>query len=91
MKPPTRAERFRALTRPARVVGILVWASFLTASLATMFCFAILDPQALAAGEAPGWWSSRLQVYGIGFLFFWLVGIAAAPLAWMLAHPGTRR
>jgi hypothetical protein len=91
MKPQTRVERFRALTRPARVMGILVWASFLAASIATMFCFALLDPQALAVGDAPSWWSSRLQVYGIGFFFFWLVGMAAATLAWMLAHPRARR
>jgi hypothetical protein len=88
---PTRAERFRALTRPARVAGILGWSSFLAAAIATMFCFAFLDPQALGQGEPPGWWSSRMHVYGIGFFFFWGVGFVAATLAWSLAHPRRRR
>jgi hypothetical protein len=27
-----------------------------------------------------------MQVYAVGFFFFWGVGIAAAALAWYLAH-----
>lgn len=83
----TRVERFRRLTRPARVAGILGWSSFLAASAATMVCFAFIDPHALASGEAPAWWTSRMNVYAIGFFFFWFVGFVAASLAWLLAHP----
>ena len=90
MRSATRVERPRALSRPARVAGIIGWSSFLAASVATMLCFAFLDPQALVAGDAPSWWGPRMRVYAIGFFFFWLVGIAAASLAWLLAHPRRR-
>jgi hypothetical protein len=76
-----------------RAAGVIVWSAFLAAAMGTMLCFAFLDPQALAAGDAPAWWESRPQVYAIGFFFFWLVGLAAAALCWNLARPagsGTR-
>jgi phosphotransferase system glucose/maltose/N-acetylglucosamine-specific IIC component len=91
MATETRIERFRRLTRPARVAGILGWSSFLAAAFATMVCFAFIDPLAIAAGENPAWWGSRMSVYAIGFFFFWCVGLVAAALAWLLAHPRTRR
>jgi hypothetical protein len=69
----------------------MLWSGFLAAAVATMLCFAFLDPQALAGGLAPAWWGSRLHVYAIGFFFFWLVGLIAAFLAWSLAHSRTRR
>jgi hypothetical protein len=68
----------------------MLWSAFLAAALATMLCFAFIDPLALAIGEPPSWWSSRPQVYAIGFFFFWFVGLIAALLAWFLAH-GSRR
>jgi len=68
----------------------MLWSAFLAAALATMSCFAFLDPMALAVGEPPSWWGSRPHVYAVGFFFFWLVGLVAALLAWFLAH-GARR
>jgi hypothetical protein len=68
-------------------VGIIGWASFLTAAFATMLCFAFLDPQAFVEGHAPAWWGPRMRVYAIGFFFFWFVAIAAATLACLLARP----
>ena len=91
MQPPTRVERQRALSRPARVAGIIGWSSFLAAALATMLCFAFLDPQSFLEGNAPPWWGPRMRIYAIGFFFFWFVGVAAAALSWMLAHPRRRR
>lgn len=91
MRTATRVERLRKLSRPARVAGIIGWASFLAAALATMLCFAFLDPESLLEGNAPPWWGPRMRVYAIGFFFFWFVGIAAATLSWMLAHPRRRR
>ncbi|HTU67598.1 MAG TPA: hypothetical protein VMF52_16730 [Steroidobacteraceae bacterium] len=87
----TRVERFRRLTRPARVAGILGWSSFLAAAVATMVCFAFVDPDALAAGDAPGWWGPRMRVYALGFFFFWFVGLLAAVISWSLAHPRPTR
>jgi hypothetical protein len=86
----TRTDQPRQLTRAARVAGIVVWSSFLAAAFATMLCFAFIDPQALAAGDPPGWWGPRMRVYAIGFFFFWFVGLAASGLAWLLIFP-TRR
>lgn len=68
-----------------RALGVIVWSAFLAAALATMLCFALLDPLAIAAGEPPGWWTGRLRVYAIGFFFFWLIGVIAAALCWQLA------
>lgn len=87
----TRVERFRHLTRPARVIGIIGWSSFLAAAIGTMFCFAFVDPAALAAGDAPGWWGPRMQVYAIGFFFFWFIGAVATVISWSLAHPRKTR
>jgi hypothetical protein len=83
----TRADPPRQLTRGARVAGVVAWSSFLAAAFATMLCFAFVDPQALAAGEPPGWWGPRMRVYAIGFFFFWSVGVAAAAISWSLARP----
>ena len=74
-----------------RALGVIVWSAFLAAALATMLCFALLDPLAISAGEAPAWWTGRLRVYAIGFFFFWLIGLIAAALCWQLSRPGQER
>jgi hypothetical protein len=83
-------QRFVKPRHPARTAGILLWSAFLAAAIATMLCFAFVDPAALAGGEPPAWWGPRLHVYAIGFFFFWLVGLIAASLTWVLAR-GARR
>jgi hypothetical protein len=77
-----------ALSPRARAAGVVAWSAFLAAALATMLCFAFIDPLALSAGDPPAWWTSRLHVYAIGFFFFWLVGLVAAALCWQLGHDG---
>lgn len=74
----------RDLGERGRALGVIVWSGFLAAALATMLCFAFVDPQALAEGQPPSWWSTRLRVYGLGFFFFWLIGLVAAGLCWQL-------
>ena len=74
-----------------RAAGVIIWSAFLAAALATMLCFALLDPLAISAGETPGWWTGRLRVYAIGFFFFWLIGLVAAALCWQLTRPGRER
>jgi hypothetical protein len=71
----------------ARAAAVVIWSAFLAAAVATMLCFAFVDPEALAAGEPPGWWTTRTRVYAIGFFFFWLVGLMAAGLSWYLTRP----
>jgi hypothetical protein len=90
MSPQTRAEAPRTLSRPARIVATITWSSFLAAALATMFCFAFVDPDALAAGNPPDWWGPRMHVYALGFFFFWLVGAVAATISWSLANARRR-
>ena len=87
----TRVERYRQLTRPARVAGIIGWSAFLAAAVATMLCFAFLDPQALALGDPPAWWGPRMRMYAIGFFFFWFVGLVASGIAWLLIFPTRNR
>ncbi len=80
-----QGEGTQDLGQRGRVLGVIAWSAFLAAALATMLCFAFLDPLALASGEPPSWWTSRLRVYAVGFFFFWLVGLVAATLCWQLA------
>jgi hypothetical protein len=87
---PTPADR-AFVVRHARTAGIIGWSSFLAAALATMLCFAFVDPQSLVAGDPPSWWGPRMRIYAIGFFFFWFVGVAAASIAWSLAHPVRER
>lgn len=82
MSPPTDHE----LGEKGRALGAIVWSAFLAAALATMLCFALLDPLAISAGETPAWWDGRLRVYAIGFFFFWLIGLVASALCWQLAR-----
>jgi len=73
------------LSPRARRVGLVLWCSFLAAAVATMICFAILDPATLPATHAPSWWTSRTAVYAIGFFFFWLIAAGAASLTLYMA------
>lgn len=61
-------------------IGVVVWASFLTACLATMVFFAAFDPLLLANDDAPPrWLRDRMTGYAVGFFCFWLVsGLASA-------------
>jgi hypothetical protein len=75
----------------ARSFGVVGWCSFLAASAATMVCFALLDPEALPAGEAPSWWTGRMAVYAFGFFFLWAVAAASAALTlYMTKTPPAR-
>ena len=86
MRPPA-GEPGHDLGAGSRAIGVIAWSGFLSAALGTMLCFAFVDPQGLAQGEAPSWWSTRLHVYAIGFFFFWLIGLVAAALCWNLTRP----
>jgi hypothetical protein len=81
--PPSDARS--GLGARSRAALTVLWAAFLAAAIATMLCFAFVDPDSFAAGEPPTWWTSRLRVYAVGFFFFWLVSLIAAALTWFLA------
>ena len=86
-QPPAEAAReTHELGHRARSVAAILWSAFLAAALATMLCFAFVDPEAWRNGEPPGWWGTRLHVYAIGFFFFWLIGLVSAALCWQLSR-----
>ena len=83
---PNMSERPAESPRTGRHVGVVLWCSVLSASVAAMVAFALVDPAAMhGTGEAPHWWTTRLTVYGLGFFFFWLVaGLASALTLYMV-------
>ena len=83
---PKAREQSGESPRAGRHVGVVLWCSFLSASVAAMVAFALVDPAAMhGAGEPPHWWTTRLTVYGLGFFFFWLVaGLASALTLYMV-------
>ena len=87
MTNPTPTDETHELGNRGRATGVILWSAFLAAALATMLCFAMIDPLAIGAGDPPSWWTTRLHVYAIGF-FFWLIGLIAAGLCWVLARHG---
>lgn len=55
-------------------LGVLLWASFLAACIATMFFFAYFDPPQLTVDDSPPrWLADRRTAYAVGFFFFWAI------------------
>ena len=67
-------------------LGILLWASFLSACIATMVFFAFFDPLFLSDDTAPPTWlKDRLTAYTAGFFFFWVIcAMASFVTAWLI-------
>lgn len=67
-------------------VAVVVWCSFLVASVATMLFYAFVDPSDLSEILGHPWWlPNTMTVYGLGFFGFWAIAAAAASLtAYML-------
>ena len=72
-----------------RVLGAVLWPSFLTAGVATMVFFASIDPATLRAQTLPDWEISREAGYTIGFLMFWAVCSASSALTLYLFESPT--
>jgi len=70
----------RELTRFQRDVFVIGWCSFLMAAVGTMFCFAWVDPLALADGADLPFPVDRMTGYALGFFFFWLLAAGSAAL-----------
>ena len=61
-------------------VGIAVWSSFLAAAVASVVCFAFIDPaeiNALPGLDAP---LARMTGYALGFFLFWFSAAGASLL-----------
>lgn len=75
-------ERFSSRgRRRLRVLGAVLWPSFLTAGVATMVFFANIDPETLRSQTLPDWQISRQAGYTIGFFMFWAVTAASSLLS----------
>ena len=72
-------------------VAVVVWPSFLVASVATMVCFAFLDPLLVGNDDyPPPAFATRMTGYAVGFFFFWLVAALSSLMTLFLvrtAHP----
>ena len=73
-----------------RDIGVLLWASFLAACIATLFFFAYFDPTLLAHDDAPPrWLADRRTGYAVGFFFFWAIcTIASFITAYLIETAG---
>lgn len=74
----------------AQRVGAIVWPSFFAAGVATMVCFAFVDPLALRDATFPRMPMSRELGYSIGFFMFWLATAASSLFTWILLRPASR-
>jgi hypothetical protein len=88
---PDPAPADAALAPAGRAWLTALWCSFLAAGLATMLCFAFVDPAPVAALLRPaGSASGRTGLYSLGFLFIWASCALAAGLTAWLMRPATR-
>jgi Na+-driven multidrug efflux pump len=68
-------------------VAIVTWPSFLVASVATMICFAFIDPVLVGNDDyPPPAFATRMSGYAIGFFFFWLISALSSLLTLYLAR-----
>lgn len=70
--------------RWARLLGPVLWPSFLVAAVATAIFFAHIDPLTLRAQTLTDWQISRQAGYTVGFLMFWAVCAASSALTMYL-------
>ena len=72
-------------------LAAVLWPSFLAAGVATMLFFAFFDPVELYPAMAIPFELSRMQGYGLGFFFFWLITAASSAMSVFLARTAHRR
>jgi len=70
--------------RWARLLGPVLWPSFLVAAIATAIFFAHIDPLTLQAQTLTDWQISRQAGYTVGFLMFWAVCAGSSALTMYL-------
>jgi hypothetical protein len=71
-------------------LGAILWPSFFAAGVATMVCFALIDPLTLRDVIFPGLEISRETGYAIGFFAFWTATAASSLFTWILLRPASR-
>ena len=68
----------------------IVWPAFLVAGVAAAALFSLLDPTDLTIFGAPVD-LSREALYTLGFIAFWIMGIASSSLTVFLARANLRQ
>jgi hypothetical protein len=79
-----------APTRPFRTRALLIlWPSFLMASVLEMMVFAVVDPSSMTwfGMERIDW--SRSAIYSVTFFIFWGVVATSGAITALLEAPGT--
>lgn len=71
-------------------LGAILWPSFFTAGVATMVCFAFIDPLELRDLTFPGLTMSRELGYTLGFFLFWIATAGSSLFTWILLRPASR-
>lgn len=71
-------------------LGAILWPSFFAAAVATMVCFAIVDPLVLRDITFPDIQISRTGGYTIGFFLFWAATASSSLFTWLLLRPANR-
>ena len=67
--------------------AIVLRPSFLVASVATMVCFAFIDPLLVGNDDyPPPAFATRMTGYAVGFFFFWLVSSLSSLLTLYLVR-----
>jgi hypothetical protein len=94
---PEHAPRVRAAPAPdhpprplAQRIGAILWPSFFSAGVATMVCFALVDPLALRDLTFPGLRIGRETGYALGFFAFWAATAGSSLFTWILLRPASR-
>jgi hypothetical protein len=72
----------------ARDFGLVIWVSFLAASVGTLVIFAVLDPDALNDAWVLPWEVGRKLAYSLGFLFLFCVSLLASALTVFMIRTG---
>jgi hypothetical protein len=71
-------------------LGAVLWPSFFSAGVATMVCFAFIDPLALRDITFPQLVISRELGYTLGFFLFWAATAASSLFTSLLLSPASR-
>jgi hypothetical protein len=84
-QPPTEQDDESAPELPAwslarQGVGIALWASFLAAAVASVVCFAFIDPAEINALPSLDTPLARMTGYALGFFLFWVSAAGASLL-----------
>lgn len=86
--PSTDEIRAHAPVKLKRDIGIVLWVSFLGASLGSLIIFGLLDPQAMTGAWTEKWDMGREWGYTLGFGFLWMICIVTAALTLYMVRTG---